>query len=236
MSISVLVCDDLPEERANLSRMLRTYEQTHDVELDLETASDGSELLSLWRPERWDRIFLDLFMPQMNGVEAARQLRRQDTLCELVFATTSRDHGMEGYELHAMDYITKPFSQRDVDSVMDWFLHLRAEKRRELTVRTQEGEEERIRTQDIRFIESRGHTCVIHAHGREVSVRRSIDELAAELDAGFFRCHKSFLLNFAHVAKLEKRAFLMDDGTSVPISAANLSKSKSALLAWRTGA
>ena len=58
MSISVLICDDLPEERMHLSRMLREYEQTHGVELELESAADGSELLSLWKPERWDIIDL----------------------------------------------------------------------------------------------------------------------------------------------------------------------------------
>lgn len=234
MSISILICDDLPEERTNLSRMLRAYESAHGPELDLETAADGSEMLALWKPNRWDLIFLDIYMPQIDGVEAARRLRKVDSRCEIVFATTSREHGMEGYELHAMDYLTKPFAQQDVDSVMDWFLQQRDEKHRELHVRTQEGEET-VRAQEIRYIESRGHTCVIHTPDRRISVRGSIDELAAGLDSAFFRCHKSFLLNFAHVAEIENNAFRMDSGESVPISAANLSRSKTALLAWKTG-
>ena len=234
MTISILVCDDLPEERANLIRMLRTYEQSHDVELEPETASDGSELISMWRPNRWDIIFLDIYMPQLNGVEAARRLRKADNRCEIVFVTTSRDHGMDGYELHALDYLTKPYTQQDVDGAMDWFLRKHAEKHRELTVRTFEGKEQ-LDFKDIRFIESRGHTCDIHMPGRTVSVRRSIDELAAELDTAFFRCHKSFLINLAHTAELDRNRFVMDDGESVPISAAKLRESKSVFLAWRTG-
>ena len=66
-------------------------------------------------------------------------------------------------------------------------------------------------------------------------VRRGIDELAAGLDASFFRCHKSFLVNLAHVSGVDQRAFRLTDGTYVPISAANLSRSKSALLAFKTG-
>ena len=233
MTISILVCDDLPEERLNLVRMLRHFEQETGLELRLETAADGSELLAMWKPDRWDMIFLDIFMPQVDGIAAARQLRKKDDTCEIVFATTSRRHGMEGYEIHALDYLTKPFSQMDVDGVMDWFLRQRAEKRRELTVRTLEGEEA-IRAQDILYIESRGHSCVIHARQQELSVRGSIDELAAGLDASFFRCHKSFLLNFAHVAEIEQRSFRLDSGETVPISAANLISSKSALMEWRT--
>ncbi len=234
MSISIMICDDLPEERGNLIRLLRHCEQEMGLELDLETAADGTELLAMWKPARWDLVLLDIFMPQLDGIETARRLRKVDTRCEIVFATTSRSHGMEGYELHAMDYLTKPISQQDVDGMMDWFLRQRAEKRRELTVRTPEGEET-VRAQDILYIESRGHSCVIHLPDHTLSVRRSIDELSAELDSAFFRCHKSFLLNLAHVSEIEKNQFLMDGGDSVPISAARLSDSKSALLAWRTG-
>ena len=214
--------------------MLRNYERAHDVELDIETASDGTELLSLWKPERWDLIFLDIFMPQLNGVDAARELRKRDASCEIVFATTSRDHGIEGYEVRAMDYITKPIDQRDVDEAMDWFIRERAGKRGVMTVRTQSGEA-RVHIREIRYIESFGHTCVIHAQGEDVSVRGSIDELADGLDAAFLRCHKSYLLNLAHVTSLEKNEFLLDNGARVPISATNLSRSKSAFLAWRAG-
>ena len=234
MTISILVCDDLAEERLNLLRMLRHYEQEKGLEFRLETAADGSELLALWKQDRWELIFLDIFMPQVDGIEAARRLRKVDDNCEIVFATTSRRHGMEGYEIHALDYITKPFAQTDVDGVMEWFLRKRAEKRRELQVRTQLGEET-VRAQDILYIESRGHSCVIHSLEQEFSVRGSIDELAAGLDEDFFRCHKSFLLNFAHVVELRDRVFRLDSGESVPISAANLSRSKTAIMAWKAG-
>ena len=234
MPISVMICDDLPEERGNLIRLLRHCEQEKGLELDLETAADGTELLAMWRPGRWDLVLLDIFMPQLDGIETARRLRKVDARCEIVFATTSRSHGMEGYELHAMDYLTKPISQADVDGMMDWFLRQRAEKRNELIVRTPLGEET-LQVQEILYIESRGHACDIHLPGRCLSVRKSIEELSAGLDDAFFRCHKSFLLNLAHVAEIGKNQFLMDNGESVPISAARLSDSKSALLSWRTG-
>lgn len=234
MSISVMICDDLPEERSNLIRMLRHYEQENGIELDLETAADGTELLSMWKPGRWDLVLLDIFMPQLNGIEAARRLRKVDSKCELVFATTSREHGVEGYELHALDYLPKPISQQDVNGMMDWFLQKRAEKPSELIVRTNLGEEA-VPLRDIRYIESRGHSCDIHLPERTLSVRRSIDEMAEMLDAAFYRCHKSYLLSFAHVAELEKNLFRMDDGSCVPISSARLNGCRTAYLTWKAG-
>lgn len=232
MIISILVCDDLPEERANLIRKLRAYEQTHDAELEIETVSDGAELIAKWQPDRWEIIFLDIYMPHLNGIEAARQLRKVDIRCEIVFVTTSRDHGMEGYALKAMDYLTKPYSQQDVDGAMDWYIRKQSEKRRELTVRTADGNED-LPLKDVCYIESRGHTCDIHLNGRVVRVRRSIDELSAELSDAFFRCHKSFLVNLAHASGIDGNRFRMDNGDSVSISATKLSESKSTLLQWR---
>ncbi len=83
--------------------MLQRYETERGTSLRLETAADGAELLALWRPGRWDLIFLDIYMPQLSGVEAARRLREVDRRCEIVFAATSREHGMVGHELHAME-------------------------------------------------------------------------------------------------------------------------------------
>jgi CheY-like chemotaxis protein len=122
MPIPILVCDDLPEARTNLTGMLRHYEAAHQLALEIETAGDGAELLDRWRPGRWALIFLDIFMPKLDGVEAARKLRQAGEKCSIVFATTSRKHGLEGFELRVTDYLTKPFTQEDVDSAMDWFL------------------------------------------------------------------------------------------------------------------
>ena len=237
MTIPILVCDDLPEARSNLIAMLRRYESAHDAALEIETAADGTELLRKWCPGRWALIFLDIYMPEMDGIEAARRLRRVDADCELIFATTSREHGMEGFELRAMDYLTKPFSQRDVECAMDWFLsqhpELRApERQHELSIRSQ-WDEQTIPVEEIRYIESRGHRCVIPTGGREASVRKSMDDMLAMLGSdSFFRCHQSFLINFAHVRSVGKQAFVMDGGDSVPISAANRVASRTALSDW----
>lgn len=232
MDISVLVCDDLNEARGDMIRKLRDYEARRGVEIEIDTAANGTELLSMWRPGRWSIIFLDIYMPEMDGIEVARRLRAADPACEIVMVTTSRDHGITAYELHAMDYLTKPYTQEDVDEVMDWFLKQRTERSAELNVRTQEGDCA-VRTEDIRYIESRGHNCVIHAGRQELNVRATLDELLGDLgETGFFRCHQSFLVNFRHISQAEKRFFLTDSGERVPISASNLARSKTALLEW----
>lgn len=234
MTVSILVCDDQLEARSTLLRMLRAYELRHDIKLAVELAASGKELLSLWQPERWDVVFLDIYMPGLDGVETARRLREQDRSCALIFATTSRAHGVISFDLQAMDYLTKPIRQTDVDRAMDWFLQEHGFRLRELTVRTG-YEEARLRFGDIRYIESRTRLCTVYTVQGSVETRNSIEALAEEIgdDRRFLRCHQSYLVNLEYISAQEKRDFRLTDGTLIPISTARIAQAVQAYWAWR---
>ena len=84
MHISVMICDDLEEERAAMARMVDSYGRRHGLAIQIEGAAGGEELLAQWAPGRWDLVFLDIFMPGLSGVETARRLRAADRTCALV--------------------------------------------------------------------------------------------------------------------------------------------------------
>lgn len=226
MKISIAICDALEREQLNLVQMLQHYGKAHGLEITVDTISSGEELLSLWTPDRWDLIFLDIYMRDLSGVEIARRIRQKDRNCILVFATTSQDHGIIGHELRISDYLVKPFQQQNVDSVMDWILQDQAPRLRTLRLYVNWNEVE-IRLRDITYIEIREHTALIHLNGQTISPRRSMESLEEELiGTSFFRCHRSYLVNLQHVDSLQKRDFCMDDGSLVPISSQHLAKAR----------
>ena len=116
MKISIAICDALEREQLNLVQMLQHYGKAHGLEITVDTISSGEELLSLWTPDRWDLIFLDIYMRDLSGVEIARRIRQKDRNCILVFATTSQDHGIIGHELRISDYLVKPFHIRELSA------------------------------------------------------------------------------------------------------------------------
>ena len=232
MNISVVICDDLEEDRFTLSRALQHYAAGHRLELSLDTVSSGGELLARWAPGKWDVAFLDIYMPGLSGVDIARQLRECDPDCALIFVTTSQDHGLVGYDLQIADYLVKPFGQPEVNSVLDWLLQNRHDQIRTLRFHS-DWEAVEVRLRDISYIEVQQHTALIHTGSRVFSTRRGIDSLEAEIHAEqFFRCHRSFLVNLEHVVDIQKRDFRMDDGTLVPISLQNLPRARQACLNW----
>ena len=84
---------------------------------EVATASDGSEALNLTRERRPDLILLDLMLPVMNGVEVCRTLRRTGDIAPIIMLTArdGEDERVEGLNVGADDYVTKPFSTRELD-------------------------------------------------------------------------------------------------------------------------
>ena len=232
MKLSLMVCDDLKEDRAALLRMLRDYAARRAIDLRTEAAGSGGELLELWRPGRWDVVFLDIYMPGISGVETARVLREQDRSCSLVFATTSEIHGMEGYRLSASGYLLKPFGQQDVDSVMDWVVEEHSAAVRSLRLWV-DWDETEVLLGDILYIEVQMHISLVHTLGSVFRTNRGLDSLEQEIaDRRFLRCHRSYLVNLEHVRSLDDRDFLMDNGDRVPVSRQNLPRIRNEYIEW----
>ena len=227
------ICDDLEEERVALARMVSAYAQNHGKKFRVQLFSSGAELLgTLTETEPLHILFLDIFMPRQSGIEVARQLRRAGMDTAIIFATTSTNHGLDGFEVQAADYLVKPFQQEDVDQALDWCLDHLPKTMRCLQVCT-EREKREIPLSAITYIEVLGHQSHIHTTRQVLVTRRGLDDLEAVINSGdFLRCHRSFLVNMNHIQGMEDSDFCMSDGALVPISAANRVSLRSAFIDW----
>ena len=113
----IAVCDDLEEERRSLARMIHSYAQRRNRTVRFRFYSSGEELLASGQQVAACQIlFLDIYMPGLSGVEAARRLRAAGCGTSIVFATTSLDHGLESFDVWAADYLTKPFLMEELEA------------------------------------------------------------------------------------------------------------------------
>lgn len=230
--LQVAVCDDLYSERLELARMVRTYFQRRGRQAAVVTYASGGELLSALRPGRYHIIFLDIFMNRLSGLETARRIRQQDMECCLIFATTSRDHGVDSYEFRASDYLLKPINQSDVDSALDWCVAALAERLRGIEL-CSERERVRVPLHEILYIEIHAHMALAYTERRCIPTRRSLDELEKEIASpDFLRCHRSFLVNMQHIVRLEDLEICLTNGSRVPIAQAGVSKVRQQFMEW----
>jgi DNA-binding LytR/AlgR family response regulator len=113
--LTVLAVDDERTQLEDLARLLRASPSVEEV----ECAFDGRDALAKLTRQRFDAIFLDVRMPDLDGLELARVLRRFALPPQLVFVSAYDGAAVEAFELHALDYLRKPVARRRVEEAVE---------------------------------------------------------------------------------------------------------------------
>jgi DNA-binding LytR/AlgR family response regulator len=113
--LTILAVDD---ERPQLQDLARILQDSPRVER-VDCASDGREALRKASSQAYDAIFLDVRMPDLDGVELARVVRRFAAPPQLVFVTAYDTAAVDAFELHAADYLLKPVAKRRVEEALE---------------------------------------------------------------------------------------------------------------------
>ena len=165
----------------------------------------------------YDVIFLDIKMKPMNGIELAQRLRSYDKHTAIIFLTAYAEYAPAGYEVRAFRYLLKPITKETVSQVMH-------ELRRDLS----EYQKILIKTpectlllhlNDIFYIEANNKDCIIHCLKETIMLRKGLVELEAQLSTNcFFRIHRKYLINLAHVREFDELHLTLENGHTLPIS------------------
>lgn len=117
--MNIAIVDDSPGDLDALQTVLKEYAAVNRLELSVTTFDNAESLVKHYRPFQYTVIFLDIYMKNMTGIDAAREIRRKDGNTLLVFLTSSDAHMPDAFRLHAYDYIRKPVETAQIFRVMD---------------------------------------------------------------------------------------------------------------------
>ncbi len=216
--VSIAVIEDNEEEKDQLLRLLRHYAQTNHCEFHITPFGCAETFLEDCRRSMFDIIFMDIDLPHMNGMEAARRLRRVDTIALLIFTTNLSQYAIQGYEVDAMDYVLKPINRAMLDLKMHRAVRLcQKHKVIDVCVKTQNGFV-RLRSSDIQFIEIYNHHIRYHTEEATYSSYGTMKQVVAGLpESGFFRTTASYIVNLQYVSQMDGMNLYIKNH-SIPIS------------------
>ena len=165
-------------------------------------------------------MLLDIQMPDMDGMSAAKALRETDGQTGIFFVTGYEDYLVQGYEVEAFRYLIKPVSEEKLWAALDQFLKKRGGRKRILMAETPEGVR-RVDAEEICYMEAFAHSCELHTLSECITVKSGISALekeAVRIGVPLFRCHRSYAVNIAQVRAIEREAALLSDGSRIPVS------------------
>jgi DNA-binding LytR/AlgR family response regulator len=223
-ALRIALCEDTPVDTDLLTALIDMSE----VAYVLDSFLSGEGLLEDFHKEKYDLIFLDVYMGELSGVQTAERIRDIDTQVVIVFTTTSEDFTREGYRLNAYKYLLKPVVEEDVVDALE-LATLKRDKAQgaTLTVVT-DNEPVIIPFNDIIFAESSNRKTVIYTAHDAYATTMTIDALEKLLPSPrFLRSHRSYIVNLDHVDDLEED-FIMDNGEIAYVAVKNHRKIKHA--------
>jgi two-component system, LytTR family, response regulator len=242
--IRCVIVDDEPLAR----QLVREY-LAMDEELEIVAeCANGFEAVKAVSAHDPDLLFLDIQMPKLDGFEVLSLLDRSPIV---VFVTAYDEYALRAFEVHALDYLLKPFSEERFRGVLERVRHqvlvrerapvapmaakLRAKPLQRIVVRDEDGAIDVVPVARVDYVEADDDVIVIATAGRKLRKQQTLGDLASELDPDrFVRIHRSYLLNIERLEKLElyakdSRVALLRDGTKLPVSRAGYVRLKELL-------
>ena len=211
----VAICDDELIERNNTKEQLETAYKSLDLLVDVY--SSGEDLLKVFEQKRYQLIFLDIEMPKMDGITLAKKIRESDRRVAICFLTSHVEYALKGYEANALRYLTKPVKAEQLSEIVTYLIE-QDSKEKKIMLKDLD-DMELVSVNEILYFEAQNQNIRIITAKKEYSRRYNIKDYEEELRAySFVRCHRSFLVNMAHVTRISKNEIQLDNNESIPLS------------------
>jgi two-component system LytT family response regulator len=238
--LRVLVVDDEPLARQRITGFLK-----HDTDIELlPECSDGVEAVHRIREDKPDLVFLDVQMPEVTGFDVLQSINEKD-MPFVIFVTAYDQYAVKAFEVHALDYLLKPFDQerflealqraksqireRGEEHIREKLLSLLKDQtsgspRRERVMVKSGGRISFLRADEIDWIEAQGDYICLYSHGKKHLLREKIGDIEQQLTpTKFVRIHRSTIVNVDRIKEMQPLfsgdyAVILHDGTRLTLS------------------
>ena len=215
--LSIAVCDDEVIECSNMARKIKDILEEMKIPCIIRQFRSGGELLQAL--ESFDIVFLDIIMQDLDGMKTAQIFREKGSDKILIFVSSSREYVFEAYDVEAFQYLMKPVDERKLKSVLQKAVFKTENHSQEFIIVSRERQKKKVFLDDIYYFEIKGR--IVYVHGAEgiFTYYEQIGELENKLrDKGFFRCHKSYLINLKHVDGYNRQEVILENGEKIVIA------------------
>lgn len=217
--LRIAICDDTPSFLAETKQLVSDWKNCPS-DLSIHLFEDGDSLIDAHGTKPFDIIFLDVVMPLLSGIDAAAEIRLHDKAVKIVFLSVSPEFAVDSYTVKADNYLLKPVNPAALHACLDECYEDILDRQKSIVVRTSSGIH-RIMLQNIEHVEAQGkHVLFTLTDGQTIDATDPFYyyEDSLLLDDGFYKCHRSYLVNIYKISSFNTKEIIMQSGCRIPIS------------------
>ncbi|MBE5909674.1 LytR/AlgR family response regulator transcription factor [Pseudobutyrivibrio sp.] len=237
--LRIALCDDDKRDCQRILNFVDEYLQEKNINADVKVFNHPDALLEECMGFRPHIYILDIVMPMVTGIEAARELRWNQPDAQIIFATSESTYALESFDVNPINYILKPVDREKLFSTLDLAIsRIDLENDKSVLIKVKGGFQT-IKLDDILYIEYRNHLVTYHLGSGECisppTLRVGFSDYLDENHGGtdFVRCHESIAVNVGAIDKLTKTEITLRNKEILPVSKSRHSEVMDAYMDFR---
>lgn len=215
----IAVCDDNGAVCSEIENIIDDFFKTERIHYEIDSFLSGEELRKeLDHHVKYDLIYLDIELPELNGVEIGRYIREKllDDDTQIAFISAKASYAMELFQIRPIHFLVKPFTPRQVIGVLEKAMELQG-RQTKIFIYKMGKSENRISYKEIMYFSSGAKKIIIHKKNGEDYFYGKLSDLNLPR-TDFIQIHKSFIINKQYVTRFRFDSVLLSNGEELPIS------------------
>lgn len=218
--LKIAICDD---SRSDVERLECAFDELHHTDMEYDVYFSAAELLQALKEqgETYHVYIFDIEMPEVNGLELAKEIRKMDAKALFVFLTSYTHYVMEVFDVVTFDYVAKPITAEKLESVLRKAMSYLNLIKRDFVFQFRKNQF-RVGCDDILYFEKKGRQAVIHTVSGDYKTNMTTEEIWEQLDKNVFcHIHVSFIINLGHVKAIDGDEAVLSNGERLLIARAH---------------
>lgn len=222
MNLNITICDDDTNDIAIIKKNILQYTIETDNNIVVSSYFSASDLLSDYKNHLYQIVLLDIEMPDINGMELAKQLRDMDDDLFIVFTTSYPEYMYESFEVQPFQFITKPIDYTAISKLFNDIIKKNNRNSKSIVIIDTDGEKNFVPLNDLLYIssmkENKSHLRYQLTDSSLIS-KGTLSEVENLLSArGFVSPSRGFLVNLHQIRSINSTRLLLNNGIELPIS------------------
>lgn len=215
--IRIAIVEDEPTERDRIKVYLEEIAQEDQTQFDIEQYSSGMAFVMRGMKD-YDLVLMDIDMPNLNGIETAKALRKVDQSATLIFVTNMAQYAISGYEVNAIDFILKPVNRYSFAIKIKRAISRTAKKNDNAIQIKMDGTIFLVHMYQIMYLEVDGHYVIFHTTQGDYKEYTTLKLAQKRINSSHFvQCNQSFLINMKYIESVSRESVTVG-GTVIYIS------------------